>query len=88
LPDAIQEYIKVIELRPKHYGAHLLLGRALTLTGKPAAAVPNLVLAAELQPKSPEPHAFLADAYQELGEQADADRERAEALRLRASGQQ
>jgi len=82
LPDAIQEYTKVIELRPKHYGAHLLLGRALALTGKPAAAIPILALAAELQPKSPEPHAFLADAYLRLGQQADADRERAEAQRL------
>jgi arylsulfatase A-like enzyme/Flp pilus assembly protein TadD len=88
LPDAIQEYTKVIELRPKHYGAHLLLGRALSLTGNPAAAVPSLVVAAELQPKSPEPHAFLADAYVELGQQADAERERATAQRLRASGKQ
>jgi len=42
----------------------------------------------ELQPKSPEPHRFLADAYVQLGQQADADRERAAAQRLRASGKQ
>jgi len=87
LPDAISEYTKVIDLRPKHYGAHLLLGRALALSGNPAAAVPNLVTAAELQPTSPEPHRFLADAYVQLGQQADADRERAAARRLRASDQ-
>jgi arylsulfatase A-like enzyme/Tfp pilus assembly protein PilF len=86
LADAIPEYTKVIELRPNHYSAHLLLGRALALSGNPTAAVPNLVKAAELQPKSPEPHAFLADAYVELGQQADADRERAEAQRMRAGG--
>jgi choline-sulfatase len=86
LTDAIPEYTKVIELRPNHYSAHLLLGRALALTGNPAAAVPNLVKAAELQPKSPEPHAFLADAYVQLGQQADAERERAEAQRMRAGG--
>jgi choline-sulfatase len=85
LPDAISEYTKVIELRPKHYGAHLLLGRALALSGNPAGAVPKLVTAAELQPASPEPHRFLADAYVQLGQQADADRERAAAQRLRAS---
>ena len=85
LPDAIPEYEKVIELRPNHYGAHLLLGRALALSGNPVAAVPKLVTAAELQPKSPEPHRFLADAYVQLGQQADADRERGEAQRLRAS---
>jgi arylsulfatase A-like enzyme/Flp pilus assembly protein TadD len=86
LPDAISEYTKVIDLRPKHYGAHLLLGRALALSGNPAAAVPNLVTAAELEPTSPEPHRFLADAYVQLGQQADADRERAAAQRLRANG--
>jgi arylsulfatase A-like enzyme/Tfp pilus assembly protein PilF len=83
LKDAIPEYEKVIELRPKHYSAHLLLGRALALTGNPAAAVPNLLKAVELQPKSPEPHRFLADAYVQLGQQDDANRERAEAQRLR-----
>ena len=86
LTDAIPEYTKVIELRPNHYSAHLLVGRALSLSGNPTAAVPNLVKAAELQPKSPEPHAFLADAYVQLGRQADADRERAEAQRMRAGG--
>jgi choline-sulfatase len=86
--DAIPEYEKVIELRPNHYSAHLLLGRALALSGNPTAALPNLLRAVELQPKSPEPHRFLADAYLQLGQQADADRERATAQRLRASGKQ
>ena len=85
MPEAIQEYKKVIELRPKHYGAHLLLGRALAISGNPAAALPNLIKAAELQPASPEPHRFLADAYAQLGQQVDADREQAEAERLRTS---
>jgi arylsulfatase A-like enzyme/Tfp pilus assembly protein PilF len=88
LTDAIPEYTKVIELRPNHYSAHLLLGRAQALSGNPAAAVPNLIKAAELQPNSPEPHSFLADAYVQLERQADAERERAEAQRLRASGKQ
>ncbi len=85
LTDAIQEYERVIALRPNHYGAHLLLGRALALSGNPAAAVPNLIKAADVQPTSAEPHLFLADAYVQLGQQADAERERAEAERLRAS---
>ncbi|MBZ5666084.1 MAG: sulfatase-like hydrolase/transferase [Acidobacteriia bacterium] len=83
LTDAIPEYEKVIELRPNHYSAHLLLGRAQFLSGNAALAVPNLLKAAELQPKSPEPHRFLADAYAQLGQQADETRERAEAQRLR-----
>jgi arylsulfatase A-like enzyme len=88
LKDAIPEYERVIELRPNHYSAHLLLGRAEALSGDPAAALPNLAKAAELQPKSPEPHRFLADAYVQLGRQDDANRERAAAQGLRASGHQ
>jgi tetratricopeptide (TPR) repeat protein len=88
MPDAIREYQKVIEARPNHYGAHLLLGRAQALTGDPESALPNLTKAAEIQPKSPEPHRFLADAYAQLGRASDAQRERAEAQRLRANGQQ
>jgi choline-sulfatase len=88
MPDAIKEYEKVTELRPNHYGAHLLLGRALALSGNPAAALPNLTKAAELQPASPEPHRFLADAYTQLGQQGDAQREQAEAERLKTNDRQ
>jgi len=86
LPDAAREYEKVIELRPKHYGAHLLLGRALTLSGDPEGALPKLLAASKLQPESSEPHSFLADAYVQLKRDPDAERERAEAERLRAAG--
>lgn len=87
LEDAIPQYEKVIGLRPRHYSAHLLLGRAQALSGNPTGAIPNLLKAAELQPKSPEPHRFLADAYVQLGQQDDANRERAEAERLRSNMQ-
>jgi choline-sulfatase len=86
MTDAIKEYEKVIEARPNHYGAHLLLGRALALTGNPEAALPNLAKAAALQPESPEPHAFLADAYVQLGREQDAERERSEATLLSGNG--
>jgi arylsulfatase A-like enzyme/Flp pilus assembly protein TadD len=85
MPEAIKEYEKVIELRPNHYGAHLLLGRALALSGDPASALPKLTKAASLQPDSPEPHSFLADVYEQLEKTADADRERAEAERLKTN---
>jgi len=45
-----------------------------------------LMVAAELQPKSPEPHAFLADAYTQLGQKADAEREQVAASRLEGNG--
>lgn len=82
MADAIREYKKVIGLRPNHYGAHLLLGRAQTLTGDAEAAIPNLKKAASLQPASAEPHAFLVDAYVQLGKEQDAQRERSEVTRL------
>ena len=43
------------------------------------------MIAAELMPKSPEPHRFLADAYAQLGQKPDEQRERATAQRLRAN---
>ena len=88
MTDAVAEYEKVITLRPNHYSAHLLMGRAMALSGNPSGALPVLMRAVELQPKSPEPHRFLADAYVQLGQQADADRERAAAQRLRAADSQ
>ncbi|HTZ84768.1 MAG TPA: tetratricopeptide repeat protein, partial [Candidatus Acidoferrales bacterium] len=83
LPDAIRDYREVIDLRPKHYGANLLLGRALALSGDPNSAIAPLSRAAELQPNSAEPHAFLADVFAQLGRQEDAARERSAAARLR-----
>src|SRR5260370_12250353 len=59
LPDAIPEYEKVIELRPNHYGAHLLLGRALALSGNPATPIPILLQPVPLHPQSPHPPKIL-----------------------------
>jgi Flp pilus assembly protein TadD len=86
MQEAIQEYEKVIALRPNHYGAYLLLGRALALTGNAEGALSKLTKASALQPDSPEPHAFLADALVQLGREADAERQRDEAARLLGGG--
>ncbi len=51
----------------------------------PEKALAPLTKAAEIQPTSPEPHAFLADAFTQLGRTADAEHERSEAQRLRAA---
>jgi len=84
MPEAIKECEKVLEFDPDHYGTNLLLGRVLELAGKPAAALPRLKKAAAVNPKAPEPHMFLAEAYVHLGRKTDAARERAAAKRLRA----
>jgi Flp pilus assembly protein TadD len=82
MPDAIKECGKVLEVSPDNYGANLLLGRVLVLSGDPAAALPKLKKAAVLQPKAPEPHLALSNAYLKLGRDADAAQEHVEAKRL------
>ncbi|MGA7851043.1 MAG: sulfatase-like hydrolase/transferase [Terriglobales bacterium] len=86
MPEAIKECEKVLESDPDDYGTNLLLGQVLVRSGNPAAALPRLKKAASLQPRAPEPHLALADAYTKLGRNDDAARERAIAERLGASG--
>lgn len=88
LPDAQKELQTTVELDADNFRANLLLGRMLSMEGKAAAGLSNLKKAARIQPTSPEAHLFLADAYERLGQKANAARERAEAERLRGSGGQ
>jgi arylsulfatase A-like enzyme/Flp pilus assembly protein TadD len=84
VPEASKEYEKTLELDPNHFQANLRYGRLLFLEGHPDAALPKLNRAAQVNPDSPEAHAFLADAYQKLGQADNAERERAKAAELRA----
>jgi len=68
-----------LELSPDHYRANLLRGRLLSLLGKPLEALPNLQKAASVEPNSQEAHAFLADAYGQLGRSAEEKAERSKA---------
>jgi choline-sulfatase len=83
LPEAAKEYEKTLELDPDHFEANLMYGRLLLLEGHPEAALPKLSLAVKVGPESAEAHGFLAVAYQRLGKTADAERERAEAVKLK-----
>jgi arylsulfatase A-like enzyme/cytochrome c-type biogenesis protein CcmH/NrfG len=85
LPEALTHLDLTLERNPDHYRANLLRGRILALKGDPAGALPNLEKAVRLEPKSVEAHQFLADAYSQLGQEANAAHERAEASRLKAS---
>ena len=85
VPETIKECQTVLEFMPDHFGSYLILGRFLELSGDFEGAIPKLKKAAALEPKAPEPHMFLADAYAQLGREADAARERAAAKRLAAS---
>jgi arylsulfatase A-like enzyme len=83
--EAITECEIILDASPRDYGALLLEGRLLVLSKHPDAALPELEKAAALQPKSPEPRAFLADAFDQLGRRAEGARERAAAKRLMAN---
>jgi choline-sulfatase len=83
LPEAAREFDAALQLDPSHYQANLIYGHMLVLEHEPEAALPKLQKAAKLKPDLGEPHKYLAEAYFQLGQQANADRERALADRLR-----
>jgi choline-sulfatase len=84
LSDAIKECEKVLADSPEDYDSNLILGVSLVQLGKFEAAAPNLQKAATAHPDAREPHMILAVVYAKLGRDADAQRERAEAIRLGA----
>ena len=79
VPDAMTELDTTLSLTPDHYRANLLRGRILSLQGNPLGGLNNLEKAVQVQPESQEAHLFLADAYGQLGREADAQRELAAA---------
>jgi len=83
VPEAVELLRTVLQLNPQHFRANLLLGRILTLQHRASEALPYLKEAASIEPDNFEPHAFLADALEELGDgdSAKAERARAQALR-------
>ena len=85
VPEAMMELHTVLELNPEHYSGNLLRGRILSLQGHADEALPNLEKAAEVEPSSVDAHLFLADAYDQMDQQAKAQRERAIADRLKVS---
>lgn len=79
VPEAMSHLDICLALSPDHYRANLLRGRILSLQKRPQEALANLEKAAAVQPDSREAHLFLADAYAQLGREADAQRERGRA---------
>jgi arylsulfatase A-like enzyme/Flp pilus assembly protein TadD len=84
LPEATAEFENSLKIEPDHFLANLKYGEMLFREGDAEAALPRLTLAAKVDPKSAEAHAFLADAYQQLGQAQNASRERAKAAQLKA----
>jgi tetratricopeptide (TPR) repeat protein len=70
------------ELRPKYFEADVLLGHVFLFENNPTAAMACLREAIELQPNAPKPHQYMGEAYDQMGDEQNADRERALALQL------
>jgi tetratricopeptide (TPR) repeat protein len=86
IPEAMKQFQTTLQLKPDHFRANLLLGRLYGMRGDARLALPHLRKAVKLQPQSPEAHQFLANVYTQLGQEANARRERAEGERLKAAG--
>jgi arylsulfatase A-like enzyme/Flp pilus assembly protein TadD len=83
IPEATAEFDNSLKIEPDHFLANLKYGEMLFREGAAAGALPKLVQAAKVDPKSAEAHAALADVYRELGQTQNAARERAKADELK-----
>lgn len=86
VPEAEQQFQSALHFDPNNFPANLLLGRLLIVQQRASEALPYLRKAAKLRPDSIDAHGFLSDAYRELGQEANARRELAEAERIRSLG--
>jgi len=84
IPEATAEFENTLKTEPDHFLANLTYGEMLFRKGDAAAALPKLIRAAKVDPKSAEAHAFLADVYQQLGQLQNASQERAKAAQLKS----
>lgn len=71
-----------VKLAPDLFATHNALGRILLEVGQTARAIQELELGVKQAPTSPEMHFALARAYAKAGRKADADRARADFMRL------
>ena len=84
IPEATAEFENSLKIDPDHFLTNLKYGELLFREGQAEAALPKLTRAAKADPESAEAHAFLADAYQQLGQAQNANRERAKAVQLKS----
>jgi len=85
VPEEIKECRYILKYQPDSYGANLQLGHFLAKSGDLEGAIAPLQKAASIRPDAPEPHMYLADFYTEMGREAEAEHERAEAMRRGAT---
>jgi predicted Zn-dependent protease len=85
LAETIRECNTVLSYAPNDYESYMMLGYALPKTGDIQGGIAALKKASSLQPAVPTAHLWMADLYDQLGQTADAAREREEARRLQQS---
>jgi arylsulfatase A-like enzyme/Flp pilus assembly protein TadD len=85
VPEAVVLLRNVLSADPQHFRGNLLLGRILSLQHQPEEALPYLKQAASSEPTNFEAHAFLADAYDALGDSQTAASERARSESLKGA---
>ncbi len=73
---------EAVKLAPNLFAAHNALGRILLKLGQTERAIQELEIGIEQAPDSPEMYFALARAYSKAGRKVDADRARAEFMRL------
>ena len=73
---------EAVKMAPDLFAAHNALGRILLETGQTERAIQELEIGAKQAPDSPEMYFALARAYSKAGRKTDADRARAEFMRL------
>jgi predicted Zn-dependent protease len=83
---ATAEFESSLKLEPDHFMANLKYGEMLLTLGDAKGAIPKLSRAVKSDPESVEAHAALADAYQQVGQEQNSNRERAKAAQLQSSG--
>lgn len=84
--EAQDQFKEALRLDADNFPANLLLGRMYVIQRKASDGIPLLQKAASLRPDAIDPHRILADAYEQLGEEENSSRERAEAERIQAAG--
>jgi choline-sulfatase len=79
---AERELETAVQLDAEGYEPNLTLGRLMLERNDASRSLTYLKKAAQLRPDSPDPHAFLAQAYAQLGRETEATVERLEVERL------
>jgi len=85
-PEALAYAQRAVAAEPRNYAAHAIIGRVLVALDKVQDGLHELEVARQIEPNSPQIYFSLASAYAKLGRSEDADKARAEFLRLKNPG--